>query len=99
MNQPLTDAQQMREKYPDTFGAPSKEQIADLTEGSCAKMCVGRERFWVKVATIDKADPDPFRWKFKGPIDNDLVFTDEHGLSCDDSIEFEGRHIYDTMSA
>lgn len=93
MNDIFTDAQKMRAQHPDTFEAPTADEVASLTAPSYVKVCVGRERFWVEVTSIEKTD-DPFMWLFMGVVNNDLQLTHEHGLSCNDVVEFEGRHIY-----
>lgn len=33
-----------------------------------------------------------------GRIDNNLVFTSEHGLTCDDTVRFAGKHLLTVLS-
>ena len=92
----LTDAQEMQRKNPRTFSAPTADEIMALRTRAHVKVCAGRERFWVQITAASFIVYDPFRSTFRGRIDNDLVYTTEHGLLCDDIITFEGRHIYST---
>lgn len=87
----LNDAQEMAQRYPETFSVPSSAVLEALGPGSYVQVCPqsGRvtERFWVRVqATSDSA--------LVGTIDQDCLFTHLHGLSDKDLIEFERRHIY-----
>ena len=93
---PFTDAQEMQRQYPDTFSAPTVDEIRGLNKKACVKVCAGNERFWVLITQISPNEQDPFMTDIHARIDNDLVFTEEHGLKCDDIISFEGRHIYAT---
>jgi hypothetical protein len=81
------DAQQMKKEHPETFYAPTQEELDKIKIRDYAKVCVGRERFWVKVLKIEDET-------ITGTIDNDLVFTHEHGLKFDDVISFEKKNIY-----
>lgn len=89
----LTDAQDMARKYPATFFVPSEADLAGIRPGFFVKVSpvatrkVPSERFWVEVIAISDSG-------MVGRIDNDLLFTHAHGLSRDDLIEFEQRHIY-----
>lgn len=94
MDNTFTDAQEMRRLHPHTFEAPTAEEVSVLTVPANVKVCVGNERFWVKVASIDKSNDDPFRWTFKALVRSHLILTDEHGVKFEDEVEFEGRHIY-----
>lgn len=90
----LTDAQEMARLHPATFSAPSPDDLSRVKPGDYVKVCswaknlTGRtERFWVEVLAVSDSG-------IVGRIDNDLVFTNLHGLEYDDRIEFEARHIY-----
>lgn len=84
----LVDAQQMATEYPDTFEAPTETMLAQIKVGDAVKICANnKERFWVEVTAIDGKT-------LTGRIDNDLVFTDTHGLKYNDTVTFERRHIY-----
>jgi len=84
------DAQEMAKEYPDTFEAPTKEDLDKVKIQDEVKVCAnGAERFWVTVTDI-KEDV------IKGKVDNDLISTNIHGLRLHDTIVFEKRHIYST---
>lgn len=84
------DAQALALAHPSTFEAPSPEVLAGLQVGHFVKVCVGRERFWVKLTALDGD-------RLTGHVDNDLVRTDQHGLRCGDVVQFERRHVYATV--
>jgi hypothetical protein len=84
----FVDAQEMHKLHPRTFWAPSKAELAKVRDGSIVKVSIGGERFWVQVRKVKGS-------KVTGVIDNDLISTNEHGLSYGDKITFEKRHIHD----
>ena len=100
MKYELTNAQKMAINHPTTFGAPDKKDLGNLMAGMHVKICanfkndndnwVEAERFWVKIERIIKDE-------IEGIIDNDLVFTDRHGLRCYDSIKFRPDNIYQIL--
>lgn len=81
------DAQQMALKYPDTFDAPTADELAAIRPGMYVKINPGNERFWVMVLTHEPP-------KLTGTIDNNLVCTETHGLVFGNVVEFEERHVY-----
>ena len=81
----LIDAQEMAQKHPDTFEAPTTEELNEVKEGSFVKICNGEERFW---ATVTKISVD----KVTADVDNDLL--GDYGYNLGDEIEFEKKHIY-----
>lgn len=84
----LTDAQAMQVLYPETFEAPTVEQLMKVKVGTSVKVCIADlERPWVTVTEITGD-------KIRGILDNELVFTGQHGLRLGDYITFEKRHIY-----
>lgn len=89
---PFINAQEMHQKYPHTFDAPSHEQLAAIGPGDSVKVCTGDERFWVRVLTATETT-------ITGMVDNDLLFADEHGLDYGDEISFGREHVYDVMKA
>jgi len=100
MNYKLTDATEMAIKHPDTFEAPSFEEIQELEVGNFVKLCfenpdeknrLGSERMRVKVTMILKENTIT---KIHGDLDNDPVVVD---LKLGDKIIFEPRHIYSIM--
>lgn len=88
MDELFTDAQHMAKLYPATFEAPTAAELASIQPGSLVKVCAGEaERFWVKVTTRTGD-------QLAGTVNNDLLYTDRHGLTFGDSIAFEARHVY-----
>lgn len=83
------DAQKMHFLHPKWFDAPTAYKLQEVQVGHYVKICADPERFWVQVT---QRDGD----KLVGKVNNDLVCTHAHGLSCDDYVEFETRHIYMT---
>lgn len=83
----FVDAQEMAIKYPTTFQAPDSVDLENIHPGDYVKVCALRERFWVEVSKVDGD-------LIEGRVDNDLVCSDEHGLVCDQMIQFEKRHVY-----
>lgn len=86
----FVNAQEMHKKHPSTFEVPSEEEINNLFLGDYCKICAGREQFWVKIIEFDKNE-------IVGIVNNDLVFTDEHGLRCEDKVKFSPENIYDIL--
>lgn len=83
----FVDAQEMSKKHPDTFEAPSIEELNDLAPDVNVKVCVEGERFWVLITEVNGD-------KITGTVDNDLQRTHVHGLSLGDTINFEKKHVY-----
>ncbi len=81
------DAQKMARENPDTFYAPSLTELNEIKEGSLLKVATGGERFWVLVISV-KGN------KITGTVNNDLVFTKDHGLRYEDRVEFEKKNVY-----
>jgi hypothetical protein len=81
---------------PRTFHLPSAADIAALHPGDFIKVGVkfkggdGKprlgERFWVLLHSVGPA-------LFSGEINNDLVYSAEHGLACGDQLTVQHRHI------
>lgn len=85
MENEFIDAQEMAQLHPDTFEAPSTEELNQIKEGSIVKICNGEERFWTTVIKIDKS-------KVTAAVDNQLL--GDYDYDFGDVIEFEKRHIY-----
>ncbi|MFZ6727484.1 hypothetical protein ACO0K2_18490 [Undibacterium sp. MH2W] len=84
----FNDAQELSKLYPETFEAPSQDELASVREGSLVKICANDvERFWVIVKNVDGD-------KLQGTVDNELSHGEVHHLKCDDVVSFELRHIY-----
>lgn len=80
------DAQKMHIKHPDTFYAPSAEELSAIAAGSIVKVSTGNERFWVDVKSVDGK-------KITGTVNSHVVCTDAHGLVCGDMVQFSGRNV------
>lgn len=85
MEHEFIDAQEMAQKHPDTFEAPTSEELDQISVGSLVKICNDEERFWTEVTKIDGD-------KITANVDNQLL--GDYGYNLGDSIEFEKRHIY-----
>ena len=48
------------------------------------------ERFWTIITAVDGDGPAP---TFTGTIDNDLIYSAHHGLSCGNTVTFARHHI------
>ncbi|WP_435018410.1 hypothetical protein TA3x_000384 [Tundrisphaera sp. TA3] len=88
----FVDAQQMHRDHPDTFHVPSDAELAQIAPGDSVKVCDGVERFWIIVTKATEGG-------LTGMVDNDLVCTDEHGLSDGDTISFDRENVYDILKA
>jgi hypothetical protein len=53
---------------------------------------VNTERFWTLVTEVAEVEGAPL---YRGRIDNDLVYTERHGLTYGDVVTFGRRHILD----
>lgn len=81
----FVDAQQMHKDNPETFDAPSPEELNNLKIDDIVKICYGnKERFWVKIIEITGDD-------IKGEVDNDLIFVK---LKYKDIVSFDKKNIY-----
>lgn len=85
--QPFDNAQKKKQQYPNTFWAPDKELLDSIKPGKFVKVCVGRERFWVKVEQRKGES-------ITGSVTNALLLVDEHGLKLYDWIRFKPCHVY-----
>ena len=87
----FADAQEMHRLHPDTFHAPAPDELAAIAPGDSVKVCTGDERFWVTVTDVTDTG-------LAGTVDNDLLFTDRHGLSYGDLIRFGRECVYDIVA-
>jgi len=85
MEHTFVDAQEMVQLHPETFEAPTADELDQITEGTIVKICNGEERFWAGVTKVDGE-------KISASVDNDLL--GDYGYNYGDIIEFEKRHIY-----
>jgi hypothetical protein len=87
MKSTFMNAQLMAKKHPKTFEAPTIGELNGIGIGSTVKVSIGNERFWVIVETVKGQ-------RITAKVDNDLVFTDTHGLKLGDTISFFKRNVY-----
>lgn len=82
------NAQEMHRTYPETFDAPSNDELASLKTGLYAKICENGERFWVEITEIEKDE-------LKGRVDNELFL--EHDFEYNDIISFSRMNVMDIL--
>lgn len=91
--QDLVDGVKRATFHPDTFAIPTAIERTGLRVDDFAKVgfegtaTKGGEKFWTQVVEV-KDGP-----RYVVRIDNDLVYTAGHGISYNDLIEVEPRHI------
>lgn len=83
----LIDAQSMALKHPDTFEAPSIEDLGRLSAGDWVKVCRNNERFWV--AVIDVADGF-----ITGKVDNHLI---SNRIPVGTEIFFRAKNVFEFL--
>jgi hypothetical protein len=96
----LMDAHAQHEAHPTTFDLVPSEQVEKLKPGDFVKIGVefkpvpgiklDEERFWVQLTQLNVL-------ALVGTVNNDLLFTSAHGLSCGDFIMVERRHLLNVM--
>lgn len=90
----LVDAQELAQwsqgRGLGTYQAPDPDDVANLAAGDLAYVFVqgprAREMFWVTVT-------HPLRGGFYGRVQNDLLYTEHHGLKCGDPLAVSARHV------
>ena len=87
----FVDAQKMAKENPDSFYAPSFDELNEIKKGSIVNIAVDGERFWTVVISV-KGN------KITGTVNNVLVFSDEHGLQFEDEVKFEKKNVYNVFS-
>lgn len=84
----FVNAQEMHRAHPDTFWAPSADDLSQIKVGDIVKVCANQcERFWTIVTGIDGD-------MITAIVNNDLIYTNKHGLRCDDKIQFHRDCVY-----
>jgi len=83
------DAQQMAKENPETFEAPTEEELEAIEVGWTVKVCNGQERFWTEV--VEKGDG-----YLLVKVDNMLVYR--RGYNLGDILKIENRNIYEIHS-
>lgn len=93
-NELFLDAHALSILYPDTFEAPSNEELQAIKVGDIVKVSTGEERFWVIVEQVHKSART-----LMGKVDNDLLFTHSHGLQLGDEVVFGFQNVYDLQTS
>ncbi len=83
----LVNAQEMQRKHPKTFEAPSREELDKLKIDDTVKVACCGERFWTIITKINGDN-------ITAIVDNDLLYTDEHGFKYKDVITFIKDNIH-----
>jgi hypothetical protein len=86
----FVNAQEMAFQHPETFHAPSPQDLARLQPGDNVKVCVANERFWCWVLALCGEE-------IIGIINNDLVNSHIHCLVCGDAIRFGKKNIFQIL--
>lgn len=92
----FTNAQAMHKKHPDTFEAPTKEELDALKVGNIVKVSHHNERFWVTITAIDKDIITIDKDIITGKVDNVLIRPQP--FKYGDIIKFKKHHIYSICS-
>jgi len=82
----FVDAQAMAASHPDTFEAPTPQELAALAVGDVVKVCDGNERFWTVIKERKDADI------IVAAVDNKLVGGQAFDLG--DLVQFKTCNIY-----
>lgn len=85
------NAQELKKLNPETFEAPTLDELSNVREGDNVKVCTGGERFWVEVKLIEDNT-------IYGKVNNRLVNFYEHGLDLGDVVRFDKECIYDIFN-
>lgn len=87
----MIDAQDVARQNPDTFFAPTIEELAAIKIGDVVKICDGKERFW----TIVK-EHDIESGKIVGEVDNNLISEQEYNNG--DLLQFHTCNVYNIQT-
>lgn len=82
----FVNAQRMAIEHPDSFEAPTLEELAALVVGDVVKVCDNQERFWTVIKELKENDV------IVAEVNNNLISGQEFNLG--DLIEFKKCHIY-----
>jgi len=98
----LIDGAKRHAKCPDTFEIPDVDERIRCKLGDVVKIGVefkhdppvSGERFWVRIVRILPSRlSSPPVLEYMGEVDNDLMFTDAHGLRLGDLVTFGPEHV------
>ncbi len=80
----------MAKLNPKTFFAPSGKELRNIKKDDWVKVSCMGERFWIKVDEKKGGN-------ITGFVDNDLIYSRDHGIYCGDRLEVKSHHVYDIM--
>jgi len=94
----LSSAQAMAKKHPGKFEVPDPKVLKALGPGDFVKIAAkvggkdnpAGERFWLIVESVKGSD-------IIGVVDNNLLWTDVHGVAHGDRVKFKRSNVYDPM--
>lgn len=98
----LIDAQAMAAMHPDSFETPSRAELARVTVRSIVKIGVTfdrtpegaiGERFWCRIFSKTCIGAPCFSTDYMATVDNDLEYTQQHGLAADAIVTFGPENI------
>lgn len=81
------NAREMSKKHPETFYAPSSQELSKLKEGHFVKVCVNSERFWCEIVEVDQESES-----IKASVANELIYSD---IAVGEELSFKFENIYD----
>lgn len=90
------DAQELHNFQPETFDAPSLEEINKIEKGTSVKICNGKERFWVRISGVYSQDKTDFEKEFEGRVANYLLDNSDYDYS--DRVIFAAKNIYEILT-
>lgn len=83
----FVNAQKMAIEHPETFEAPTEEELNGIVVGDIVKVSTGNERFWTIITEINGD-------KISATVDNDLVQDENEDLTYGTVINFKKENIY-----
>lgn len=81
------NAREMSKKHPETFYAPSSQELSRLKEGQFVKVCVNSERFWCEILEVNQESES-----IKASVANELIYSD---IAVGEELSFKFENIYD----
>lgn len=98
----LWNAQEKHLNHPDTFFAPSQDELATIGPGSLVKIGlefdtkapqggVSAERFWIEVTDVNDTS-------IIGKVSNHLLYTEFHNLRFGDLVQFDYSAVMNVLN-
>jgi hypothetical protein len=86
----LVDATQMARHHPETFTAPSTEELAKLRVGDSVKVCRHNERFWITLTKVEDLN-------LEGAIDSVMINDANSDLPLGRLVVVNRCHVFEAM--